>query len=222
MPYFPRIRSIVIALLFVMVTAMAYAQNSFEGKITYAISYEELPAEAAAMESMLPKEMVFYLKDNKFAMVQDMMGGSQTVVSDTKTNESFIKMNMMGQKIAITMSEDEIAEAAREAGTPEIKYFNDTKKIAGYTCNKATVSAEGSIVEVWYTKEITGAMHKEFKSLDGFPLEYFTFQEGMKMKISATNVTKGDQPDNLFVIPEGYQKMTMEEFTNAMGVGGTY
>jgi uncharacterized glyoxalase superfamily protein PhnB len=219
---FLNIRSTAATLLIIMVSAIAYAQNTFEGEIKYAISYEELPTEMAAMESMLPKEMLFHIKGDKIALVQDMMGGKQTVVSDSKTNESFIMMNMMGQKIAITMTKEEIEEAMNEAGDADIKYIDETKEIAGYKCRKATISNEGNTIEVWYTKDIVGAMHSEFKTLDGFPLEYFSYQEGMKMKISATTVTKGSQPANLFIIPEGYTKMTMAEFSSAMGMGGTY
>ena len=41
----------------------------------------------------------------------------------------------------------------------------------------------------------------------------------MKIQMTAKNVTKSAQLDNQFEIPEGYQKMSMTDFTKMFGGG---
>jgi hypothetical protein len=198
----------------------SFAQPKFEGEINYTISYLEVPDEIKGMESMLPSTMMFHIKGSKVALVQKIMGGSQIVISDSDTGESSILMDMMGQKFAISISKAEAEAAAEEMGKPIIAYSSGSKEIAGYNCQKANITLDEDVIEIWYTKDIKGAVHTEFKELDGFPMQYITFNQGMKLEITATEVTKASQVDSLFKVPEGYTTMTMTEFSQMMG--GSY
>lgn len=205
-------------LVLIIITQGAYAQN-FEGKITYDIKYIEVPAEMQGMESMLPKNIIMLIKGKKIAMKQDMMGGTQTVLFNGETEESAIIMDMMGQKMAIMITAEEEREAREELGAPQITYLDGTKEIAGYKCLKAKMKTGEQVIELWYTKDIKGAVHKDFTELDGFPLEYLTFSQGMKLSMTASIVDKQTQSDSMFEIPEGYQKISMDEFSSMMGGG---
>lgn len=193
--------------------------QEFEGKITYKIDYIEVPAEVRGMESMMPQNLVMIVKGKKIAMQQDMMGGSQTVLFDGETDESAIVMDMMGQKLAIMVTAEEERQAREEMGEPELTYMDGTKEIAGFQCKKAEMKTGDQVIELWYTQEIKGAVHKDFTDLDGFPLEYLTFSQGMKLSITASQVDQTSQDDSVFEIPEGFQKITMDEFNSMMGGG---
>jgi len=210
--------------LFIMLAIMLVGFNpataqSFEGRIVYGIEYLELPAEMRGMEAMLPSSMEMFLKGSKIAMEQGMMGGTQTVIYDSEGESSYVLMDMMGMKVALEVTEEETQEALEEVGEPDIEYVNEVRDIAGYKCYKAIVSADSSSVEVWYTKEIQSANHMNFKTLDGFPLQYVSVDQGMKIQITANTIEKLAQPDAKFEIPEGYEIKTMEEFTKMMGGG---
>lgn len=212
-------KSLKLCFLAVVILSTPALSQSFEGVINYKINYLEVPPQAKGMESMLPQQVVFVLKGTKLAMKQDMMGGSQTIIYDAVSMESTVLVNMMGQKIAMTMTKEEEEKAKGNVGEPEVKLLEGSKQIAGYNCKKASVTSAGNTMEIWYTKDIAGVRHKDFKSLDGFPLEYTTVAQGMKMQITAQDVTEATQDAAQFEVPDGYRRMSFEEFTRQMGGG---
>jgi hypothetical protein len=193
--------------------------QDFEGKIVYKINYLEVPAEMRGMESMLPQELEMLIKGSKMAMKQNLMGGTQTVLFDGETEASAVVMDMMGQKMAIMVSPEDEQKAREELGKPSFEYSNEAKDIAGFKCSKVIMKVGDQELEMWYTKEIKGAIHKDYKELDGFPLEYLTVTQGMKLQMIATTVSRQSQDDSNFEVPDGYTKMSMAEFTKKMGGG---
>ena len=209
----------IISLISLIFISSALKAQSFEGQINYKINYLELPANVKGMESMLPQVLEMSIKGNQIAMKQELMGGTQTILSNGETEESVILMDMMGQKIAIMMTKEEAKKAREELGEPEFSYLDGTKEIAGFKCSKAIMKTGDQEIELWYTKDIAGAVHKDFADLDGFPLEYLTYSQGMKLSIVAETVLIGEQEDTNFTVPEGYNKMSMTEFSQLMGQG---
>lgn len=216
-------KKLIIALVAVAMALPTLAQKKFEGSVTYDIEYKDIPSEMAAMEAMLPEDMTMLIKGEKTRVEQSMgMGMSQVVIADTKTGGGTLLMNMMGKKMAIEMSKDQLEKLQKEKKEekkPEIEYVSgDEKEIAGYKCKKAVVKADGGAsVVIYYTEELPAGASKDFKELKGFPLEY-TVDSGMfKMKMTATKVSKEKLDAALFSIPDGYDKMTFEEFQKAMG-----
>ena len=206
-------KSIGLSILFVMLSvSFVWAQN-FEGKVTYGIEYSNIP------------ESTFYLKGEKSRFEQNMgMAGTQTLVSNSATKETFMLMDLMGQKLKLVFNEDELK--VEDEVKPTVNYIKGSKKIAGYKCNIAEVTypAEGEsperTVTVYYSKKIQGAGHSQFKMLNGFPMEYTSSMQGMEVTVSAKEVKEQAVSDEYFSTPEGYTEMTMEEFQKSMGMGG--
>lgn len=191
------------------------SQAQFEGVITYSIEYIEVPEEIRGMESMLPSEMTMTFKDENARVEQEIMGGSQVVVTGEQT---FVLMDMMGQKIAITMTDEEVAKAKEEAEEPVYEYSDETKTIIGIECKKVVLTTENGDVVIWYTDEVkVGATVDNFEFLDGLPLQYETVQQGMKLRLTAKNILEEDVSDSEFEIPAGYERMTSEEVSGAFG-----
>ena len=190
--------------------------QTFEGKLTFGIDYE-LPEAMEAQRSMLPSEMIIYIAKGNVRIEQKTMMGDQNVITDTKAKKTVLLMNMMGKKMAITMTDD-----GKEKPTPKIIYSKETKTIAGYECKKATYitkdeAGEDQELEVFYTEEIPSEANDKLPGLKGYPLEYAVNAQGMLMTLAAKSVSKEKVSKKLFEIPEGYEEMSMEDFMKSMG-----
>lgn len=197
-------------------TVATYAQKSFEGSVKYSIAYGDMPEEMKQYESMLPKEMVMKIKGDKSRMEQNSAMGSNITITDDKAKKVTVLVNMMGQKVAIEQN----IENNEEEKMPEIKYLDETKKIAGYTCKKAEISHPDmdETMTVYYTDEIVGTKtNAQFKGLNGFLMEYSMSNQGMEMTITASEVKETKISNAEFTIPDDYEKMTQEEFQKKMG-----
>ncbi len=214
-------KNLVLAFVAMAIALPTFAQKKFEGTITYGLEYQDLPAEMAAMSAMLPDEMTTQIKGDKTRLEQSLgMGMSQVTITDMKKGSGTLLMNMMGKKMAVEMSKDDLKEMDKKKGDkkPEFKYVDGTKKIAGYDCKKAIVKVEGAgEMEIYYTEDLPSGANKQFEGLNGFPLEYTIDSGQFKMKMTAKTVKAETLGADLFIIPSGYDKMTFDEFKGAMG-----
>jgi len=214
------------SLLILMLALMGYstqAQTFQEGKITFGISYPNLPEEMKAFESMLPKELNVQVKGDKSRSEMKSIAATVVVLSDKAKGGATMLMDMMGKKYAIAMSAEEVKE--REEGiTYKVKVTNETKEIAGYKCTKALVEQKsaGGKQEfvVYFTKEISapfGSDKPMFAQIDGFPMEYEMENQGMRMLCTVKAIKAETVADSVFDVPAGYKSMTMAEFEKAVG-----
>ena len=215
-------KNLLVTFMALAIALPTIAQKSFEGTVTFGLEYKDLPAEMAAMEAMLPDESVTRIKGQKTRVEQSMgMGMSQVVITDIKNESGTLLMDMMGQKMAVSMSKEELEKMEKKGADkkPEFKYSDsETKEIAGYKCSKATVSMEGvGEMEIYYTKDLPAGASKQFEGLKGFPLEYTVDSGQFKVKMTAKSVAKEKLDKSLFEIPSDFKKMTFDEFQKAMG-----
>ena len=215
-------KRIVLAFMAVAIALPTLAQKKFEGTIKFDLSYEDLPAEMAAMEAMLPDEMVTVVKGEKSRLEQSMgMGMSSVTITDMKKGSGILLMDMMGKKVAMEMTKEELEKMDKNGSSkkkPEFKYIDGEKEIAGFKCKKAIVVLEGAgEMELYYTEDLPAGASTQFEGLKGFPLEYTIAQGPMKIKVTASSVKQEKINSSLFEIPDGYDKMTFEEFQKSMG-----
>ncbi|HEX8515901.1 MAG TPA: GLPGLI family protein [Bacteroidia bacterium] len=200
----------------------AQKKTDFEGKVTYAISFEGsgLPPEALTM--LNGSESVNYIKGDKRRTDLNMAIQSTSAIIDSKTKDVVTLMDIMGQKYLIRMTEADLKKEEEKNPVTGIKYSDETKTIAGYKCKKAEasmkVNGKDETATVWYTEEIpTSEVKSVYKGLKGFPMEYMLNQSGIKMTFTAKSVSKETVPDTKFEIPkEGYTETTMEDFQKSM------
>ena len=201
----------------VLLFTSAIPAKDFEGTLVYSITYIEVPEEVKGYESMLPKELSMHIKGNKLRIEQKVMGGLQTIIVDQDAMTTDILMDMMGQKINVYMTSEEMIKAAEESKPPKINYMEGEKKILGFKCQQAElIIDEDTKNTVWYSKQIK-IKHKDFQYLDGFPLEYTSATGDMVLKMTATEVDNKDLSDDMFSVPSGYDRMTLDELTKMMG-----
>ncbi len=102
------------------------------------------------------------------------------------------------------------------------------KKIAGYKCQEARVTMDGmeEPAIVYVTDKITPSnvgdvSMMQFTGLKGFPLSWKIEQQGMIINMEAVLVSLEKLEKSIFdmTVPEGYEKMDMEDL---QGLGGTF
>ncbi len=201
----------------------ASTDSTFEGVITYSISVDN-PQMASMMQG---SSMKVYIKGDKTKTMMDMGMYKQIVISDRKTpDDPIVLKEVMGNKYQVKND-----KTKKDEKDPVIKYSDEIKQIAGYTCHKAEVAISDDqgqpfTSSVYYTTDIPSPEEKEgqFKGLKGFPMEFSVRKQGMNILMTATTVEKKSLTDDIFAVPSGYKLMTQEEIQadmqKNMGGGG--
>lgn len=214
------------SLLFALLFSVSLFSQDFEGKIVFKI---DIKGDFSAQEKMmLPSEAVTFCKGDKTRTEMTMgFGMNTTSIADSKTGNSVALMNLLGSKYAIeTKGDAENLENEKFSKNTKVDVTNETKTIAGYLCKKAIVKVtdpetkKTTEMDVWFAKDLNvnnGFAKGPFAKIEGTMLEFSLEQQGMNMNFQASSITKQKVDDQMFVVPEGYKKMTQEDLMKMMG-----
>lgn len=210
----------------VSLSASTFAQKKIkEGVVKYELDMKE---QDGAMAELGGTTLDFYFNDKMQRMDMKLMGGMmriQTIIPFGNVKDAIMLMDMMGQKMQLIELEDKDLKASSNLldvdGIAEVVYDeNDKKEIAGYSCYKAQVKMDDKTEMTYYiTEKIEppiGTKSKEKTKLKGYPLQMIIDNQEIRMNFVATEVL-GKLEKGAFDVPEGYTKMTMEEFQKLMG-----
>ena len=210
-------------------TTTTFAQKKVkEGVVKFEMKMDG-DADSPEMAMMGNMSLDFYFSKTQQRMDMSMMGGMmriQTFVPIENPKDGCLLMDMMGKKYQIVeLKEEELSQSnsfMNMDNVEEVVYDEkDTKEIAGYKCYRASLTGkDGSKMKYYITEKIAppaGVVKKDAMVLKGYPLEMeIDTGQGMKMTFEAKEIlTK--LPENVFGVPDGYEKMTMEEFEKSMG-----
>jgi len=189
-------------------------------------------SELAAMAGMFKNSFteVYFLPQKSLTKIS-MMGGmtTTTVLADEKSENNLYLMNLMGQKIKLDLTKEELKKmqsGENAASDLKIKDFKDQKReILGYSCHKAEMivkSTEEVGMTLWVTDQIKSnaqvAQGMETEMLKGFPLAYEVSVQGQfTMNMEATKFEKDFDKTIFNVNTKGYKSMTYDEFMESMG-----
>ena len=217
------ISRLVLAIISPLLLSSFAPEKEFTGTIVYNITYDMENIDPQ-MASYLPKTMKMTVKA-PFSKSEVSMGmGSNISIFNTETGTGVSLMDMMGQKLAIQVTEEDIKEEMDSAGDVEVVKLDETKEILGYTCKKAVVKVKEGDQEliVFYTDELGTGLENEnnplFKDIDGMMLEFSMNQNNMNMHFTAVNVDKRKVSDKEFETPEGYKEVSREEMQSMFGM----
>jgi GLPGLI family protein len=202
--------------------AFAQKTKAFEGTITYTLNFDEAGLDPASASMLQGREMIISIKGDKSRMEMDMGMMKNVTIADSKSGDAVTLLDIMGQKMAIKMTKEQLEKQKAETKEPEIVYSDETKEVAGYKCKKATIKSEdGEELAIYYTDEIpsSNSATNQFKGLKGFPLEYQANQNGLKMLVSAKSVKTGKVEDSKFKVSSDYKEVTQEELQRMFGGG---
>jgi len=193
--------------------------DSFAGVIKYSITVDGASNPQAA-QMMQNSTFTIYLASGKAKSVFAFSMGTQSSLSGVIPDSVISLRDIGGQKVEMKIP---ISNKAIGGKNPDIKYLDDTKEIAGYTCHRAQVTnANGTTTDVYYTDQLPAYEGKkgEYKGLKGFPLEFSSTERGgMTVKFSAISVTKQALSDDVFAVPSGYTLQAMPAM-GQHGMGG--
>ena len=202
------------------------AQKLFQGRIFYELSYEGAGLNES-IKSMLPKEMTLSLKNNKSRSELKTGMGDQITIFDGESKSVINLLDIMGQKVAIKKSTEEIDRERNKYTDLKITLSKETKQIAGYNCKKALIEVNSADFNgkqnftVFYTDELgnKGVNYSDplFNKIEGVMLQYELNARGLLMKFMATEVKTEALSDDEFSVPGNYKEMTQDELKKMFG-----
>lgn len=227
-------------LLTVVFSTSLFAQSS--GYIKYEVvdvitSNEELAPMVGMFKNTVQE---IYFSEKVQRMDVEMMGGMSKVktLMDMGKKEGFMLMDMMGRRVKINMSEEDLDFGNEDDGTvtelPDMKFTefkDDTRDILGFKCHRVDTEIEQEGMKMTLTAYVTpkikapASVIENVKSMPftGTPLEFIISMPGMDISLDykATDYKEEVPADAFNLSTQGYQEMTMEEFQQSMGgMGG--
>lgn len=217
---------LLISLVFVINISYSQKSKSFQGSLTYNVSYvgDELSSEIIAQ---LPTTTVVTIKDCKTRNEMVLGPMTQITISDGITKTGLFLLNVMGTKYAIKLTPEQINEQLATLPTSQVKLTDVTKQISGYKCKQAIISTtqEDNSVKVdtaYYCEEIgCGSINfsSKFKEIPGMLLQYSEFNPQLNASSVYTlkEIKKEKVSDDLFIAPSDYKETTMDELKSMFG-----
>lgn len=207
------------------------AQQAFEGKIVYEISYPTTIESDPITHENKPKnkmETVLFFKGNKMRIETKTEQGLMVTIFDEATETCVSLTNINNQKKAIYRSSEEMEEEYEEhlPSNEKMRVLQqaETKQVAGYKCKQQILTfsknAEEKIV-VSYTEEIQSKIvsknpfwiQKRVKKVKGFVLKY-EIRNSNEQAIycaEAIQITPSILDSTLFTIPTDYKAVKRNE-----------
>lgn len=187
----------------------------FFGRISEGvIEYKTVPVNPNdPMGHLLSDQMVVKFKDNYSAAQLKALGMTSSFISDPKTNKFYSVVSLVGTKYASVMDQEEIGKVNHYFGEYSVEETGETKKIAGYKCQKAIIRFKDEKrrpATVWYTKEIKiehPNWANAYYKVDGVLMDYELEKFGMALHFTATAVRKEPVPSDEFSIPKDYKRI---------------
>lgn len=193
-----------------------------EGTIEYAASVVD---QSNPMANMAPSKMTIKFKNNKSCAEMSAGMGlfSTSFISDPEKKSLIQLVKLLNKKFSLIMNEADLKKE-NELFNIEIIPSKQTKIIAGYKCEKATVhykAGDFTDFDIFYTKDLNiknSNFANPFYMIDGVLMEYQMTKFGLEMKFIATCVKKEDIDDCVFQLPDDYKQISKDEM-NTMLLG---
>ena len=208
-----------------MSNLMAQKKKAFNGTVKFSIKYEgDLDPQALAKA---PTEVNYLIFENNTKVTQDLGGAFRHVITVGDSGKTILLFDIPGQKMAVVISKAE-NEEQRQGLTYDIVEGSDTKEICGFVCKRyditiTNIEEDKQHKMFVYTTDKIGLDEKikfDIPGLKGYPLYQETENNGIKTIYEAVEVKKKKVSSAEFLIPEGYQTMTLDEFQELLKNAG--
>lgn len=203
------------AFLFVIGIFPIFSQLS-EGHIQYdlTVNMSEDDPKAQMMASMMEGSTLemFFRDQNSRSEVKMGKMMQMTIISDAKSGDILTLMSgMIGKKAIQSNINDSLNLENNNTPEYKIEFFEETKIILGYTCQKSILTSEdGREMIAWYTEDLSvykKGLNYMNEQIPGVPLEFEMDMNGMIMLVKASKIEKMVPDNSLFdmTIPAGYE-----------------
>jgi hypothetical protein len=186
-------KKIVFYLASIFVATISFSQIS-EGKVTYDLNFNSsIPEVKQQLAMMQGSKFINYFSPDFFRSEMDMgMIMKQITITDYKKGEAILLIDGIVGKKAAKMNSSDVKP---EQHNIELEKTDETKKIAGFLCNKVIAHVNDDLSTVmWITNEISTSAAENIKyfngKIEGYPLEFEIEANGVALNFKATEVEK--------------------------------
>lgn len=192
---------------FLLFSLVAISQKTrvFNGELLYEI-------ERVSPKDSIPGKMLIYAKDSLLRVVNFSSSiGKQEVIKHLRLNRSYVLVTTTKGDFAIKTDQN-INKDTLESYTFKKKF--GTKRIAGIKAKRVSVSLKGveNKFTFYYSPKIDAKYSGAYHKLPGLALEYYVATENGLFKYTLRSIQYTEPPLGLFMIPENYKKVSIEEF----------
>ncbi len=187
-----------------------------DGILKYNISIESANGEKQIAGSLNGATLAISLTKDKSRSEMVSKPGTETTVFDNKAGKGFILKEYSGQKLMITITEDNWLQKNQLNSGLNFETQAGTTNIDGYNCKKATAKSEnGKMYTVYYDPSLVIANKKynnAFSQLAGLPVQYELSSGNLIFKYKLNSLTTDGLVLGKFDAPKnGFRVMTYEE-----------
>jgi hypothetical protein len=208
------INRFVILLNFFVFPFFSKAQTYNDGTIEYDII---LSGDTDTLSARLFKNayMILYVRGQQTRTELHTSLGNTITIYDEKKGNAVILSEYGGQRVMVRLSPEQYKSANNKYLNPVVTYSDKGKTIYGFECKSAQMKfSNGTSFNVYISPEIKfQTLYNGLPAvLEGFPLEYESDLEGLKVIYKVRKIKKDAITANLFMVPdEGYREVKFEE-----------
>jgi hypothetical protein len=201
-------------LIFFVFPLFCQAQTYNDGIIEYDII---LSGDADTLSSRLFKNayMILYVRGQQTRTELHTSLGNTITIYDEKKGNAVILSEYGGQRVMVRLSPDQYKSANKKYLHPVVTYSDKGKVIYGFDCKTAQMKfSDGTSFYVYISPEIKfQTLYNGLPAiLQGFPLEYESDLDGLKVIYKVRKIKKDAVIANLFTVPdEGYREVKFED-----------
>lgn len=178
---------------------------------------------AAAMLTAMGSTIEMAFKEKKTKVVAKIAGGTNSIhfVADHAIVKGLSLLDVLGEKKAVRHGSDDYAEVERaiqELAANPMRVVDQTKSIAGYTCQKILMKDKqsGANIILYVTDRIQPKdplARKLTSTVKGFPLGIVVRKDNTTVRATATKVSGNTPSDGAFglSVPSGYEVTTIRD-----------
>lgn len=203
----------------------AFGQKNIH--IIYNMSISSDNPQMQSMQSMFEGSKLEVYANDKFCRANLSLGSLTTTstIVDLSSKNAVLLITSMAGNMAMKLNADELKEKNAQQNNLAVTLTDSVKKIAGYTCKKAILTANDSIkFDMWYTTDLNlgnlSGTPLEYDKIPGTPMEFSVQKGPITMKCTASTIDLNATVDSTtfdMTIPEGYKIMSLDDLKKMSG-----
>lgn len=195
---------LLIAFSCISLCAFSQKERTFNGELLYTI-------ERISPKDSTQGKMLIYAKDSLQRVVNFSSNlGKQEMIKHLRLNKSFLLVSTTRGDYAIKTDHHQADSSINYSFKRKLGKLS----VGGIKAKRAELSITGidKKFEVFYYKKIDAKYGSAYQNLPGLPVQYIVATEDGIYQYTLESIKFFDPPIDLFIIPDTYQKVSIEEF----------
>ena len=209
-------KSLLVFLLLCLIgqNSLAQKNNSFSGELTYKITKVDASMNPlSSEEDNSENKVIIYAKDSLLKIVNfNSQNGYQECLKHMTRKKSILLLEIDDKGYAIRMNDE---QSRTKDSLYSFRNKCGVKKRIGGLKSKKTIMNHPMLANeliCFYSKTIPSRYANEFSGLSGIPTLYYIVNDDGLYRYVLKSHRSYDPPLSMFLIPEEYEIVTMDEF----------